>query len=38
MEGVYGRRRYIGKQGKLGKCKRIGRRVQERVWGRGRRT
>jgi len=27
MEGVYSRRRHVGKQGKLGKCKRIGRRV-----------
>jgi len=27
MEKVYSRRRYMGKQGKSGKCKRVGRRV-----------
>ena len=27
MEGVYSGRRYMGKQRKLGKCKRIGKRV-----------
>ena len=38
MERVYGKRKYMGKQGKFRKCKRVSRRVWEGVWGRGRRT
>ena len=31
MEGIYGRRRYIGKQREFGEHKRVGRRVGRRV-------
>jgi len=27
MEGIYSKRRYIGKKGEFGECKRAGRRV-----------
>ena len=38
MKGIYSRGRYLGKQGKLGERKGIGRRVQEKVQRRGWRT
>jgi len=35
VKRLHGRRGYLGKQEKLGKCKGAGRRVQEGAWGRG---
>ena len=38
MKKVYSRKRHLGKQGKSGEYKGIGRRVWEAVWRRGQRT
>ena len=38
MEGVYGRKWYIGEGEGFGKCKRVGGRVQRKIRGRSKKT